>query len=163
MKRSEIRESHLSTQRRLPRRLSSGAYRATRGLHMGDLLSCASGNERPLMRAARFTLALIITLLVAPALAASPMNERQARAAAVQILKGDPYGKTDAQVLKNIAEAQLVTAGSICGAKITRPRWRFEVFVPKARNPSGDNDIRGYLVIDAGTGKLVCAGLPFLD
>ena len=59
--------------------------------------------------------------------------------------------------------AQLITAGSVCGAKLTRPVWRFQVFVPKARNPSGDNDISGYLVIDARTGKLVCAGLPFLD
>ena len=115
------------------------------------------------MRATRITLPLILALLAAPALAAGAMSERQARAAAVAILKGDPYGKSDAQVLKNIAEAQLVTAGSVCNAKVTRPLWRFQVFVPKARNPSGDNDIRGYLVIDARTGKLVCAGLPFLD
>lgn len=96
-------------------------------------------------------------------LAAGAMTESLARAAAVKILKGDPYGKTDKQVLKNVTEAQLVTAGSVCGAKVTHPLWRFQVFVPKARNPSGDNDIRGYLVIDARTGKLVCAGLPFLD
>ncbi len=115
------------------------------------------------MRAKRIALALILALGAAPALAAGAMNERQARAAAVTILKGDPYGKSDAQVLKNITEAQLVTAGSVCGKKVTRPLWRFQVVVPKARNPSGDNDIRGYLVIDARTGKLVCAGLPFLD
>ena len=95
--------------------------------------------------------------------AAGAMTESQARAAAIKILKGDPYGKTDKQVLKNMTEAQLVTAGSVCGDKVTRPVWRFQVFVPKARNPSGDNDIRGYLVIDAHTGKLVCAGLPFLN
>ena len=115
------------------------------------------------MRTRRMVLALTVALLAAPAMAAGAMNERQARAAAVTILKGDPYGKTEAQVLKNITEAQLVTAGSVCGKKVTRPLWRFQVFVPKARNPSGDNDIRGYLAIDAGTGKLVCAGLPFLD
>ena len=115
------------------------------------------------MRAKRLTLALIIALLVTPAQAAGAMTERQARTAAVAILKGDPYGKTDGQVLKNMTEAQLITAGSVCGKKVTRPLWRFQVDVPKARNPSGDNDIKGYLVIDAGTGKLVCAGLPFLD
>ena len=117
--------------------------------------------------AARWTIGVAAAVLLAvsqtAALAAGAMSERQARAAAVQILKGDPYGKTDAQVLKNITEAQLVTAGSICGKKVTRPLWRFQVVVPKARNPSTDSDIRGYLVIDAHTGKLVCAGLPLLD
>ena len=117
--------------------------------------------------AARWTIGVAAAVLLAvsqtAALAAGAMSERQARAAAVQILKGDPYGKTDAQVLKNITEAQLVTAGSICGKKVTRPLWRFQVVVPKARNPSTDSDIRGYLVIDARTGKLVCAGLPLLD
>ncbi len=115
------------------------------------------------MRAKRMVLALTIALLITPALAAGAMSERQARAAAVQILKGDPYGRSNAQVRKNITAAQLVTAGSVCGTKVTRPLWQFQVFVPKARNPSGHNDIRGYLVIDARTGKLVCAGLPFLD
>ena len=117
--------------------------------------------------AARWTIGVAAAVLLAvsqtAALAAGAMSERQARAAAVTILKGDPYGKTDAQVLKNITEAQLVTAGSICGKKVTRPLWRFQVVVPKARNPSTDSDIRGYLVIDAHTGKLVCAGLPLLD
>ncbi len=101
--------------------------------------------------------------LVAPAHAAGAMTEHQARAAAVKILKGDPYGQTDAQVLKNIAGAQLISAGNVCGAKVKRPVWQLQVFVPKARNPSGDSDIKGYLVIDARSGKMVCAGLPFLD
>ena len=107
--------------------------------------------------------AVLLAASQTASLAAGAMSERQARAAAVQILKGDPYGKTDAQVLKNITAAQLIVAGSACGKKVTRPLWQFQVFVPKARNPSGDNDIKGFLVIDAGTGKLVCAGLPFLD
>ena len=46
---------------------------------------------------------------------------------------------------------------------MTRPLWQFQVFVPKAHNPATDSDIKGYLVIDAGTGKFVCAGLPLLD
>ncbi|MBI1202189.1 MAG: hypothetical protein GC182_06725 [Rhodopseudomonas sp.] len=111
----------------------------------------------------RLTLALTVALLATPAVAAGAMNENRARAAAVQILKGDPYGKTDAQVLRNITEAQFITAGSVCGKKVTRPVWQLHVVVPKARNPSGDNDISGYLVIDGHTGKMVCAGLPFLD
>lgn len=115
------------------------------------------------MRSIRPAVALIITMLITPTLAAGAMGERQARSAAVAILKGDPYGKSDAQVLQNITESQLITAGSVCGAKVKRPVWQFQVFVPKARNPSGDSDIRGYLIIDAQTGKMVCAGLPFLD
>jgi hypothetical protein len=120
------------------------------------------------MQAKRIVLALTAALIglaqaAAPALAAGVMTESQARAAAVKILKGDPYGNSNEQVTKNIAGAQLVTAGSVCGAKVRHPLWQFHVVVPKARNPSGDNDIDGFLVIDARTGKLVCAGLPFLD
>ncbi len=107
--------------------------------------------------------ACLAAALTVPAIAAGAMSERQARAAAVEILKGDPYGKTNEQVLKNITEAQFITGGSVCGKKVTRPVWQLHVVVPQARNPSGDNDIRGYLVIDGHTGKLVCAGLPFLD
>jgi hypothetical protein len=111
-----------------------------------------------------FAIALIAALVAAtPAQAAGVMNERQARAAAVAILKGDPYGKTDAAVLRNIEAAQLITAGSVCGRKVTKPLWQFHVVVPKVRNPSGDNAIDGFLVIDGRTGKLDCAGLPFLD
>ncbi len=105
----------------------------------------------------------IAAAAIAPARAAGVMSEQQARAAAVGILKGDPYGKTDKDVLRNIAAAQLVTAGSVCGRKVTKPLWQFHVTVPKQRNPSGDNAIDGYLVIDGKTGKMVCAGLPFLD
>jgi len=116
-----------------------------------------------LVQAKRIALALAAALLVTPTMAAGVMTEREARAAAVAILKGDPYGNSDKQVLENIAAAQLVTAGGVCGAKVTSQVWQLQVFVPKARNPSGDNDIKGYLVIDARTGKMVCAGLPFLD
>jgi hypothetical protein len=115
----------------------------------------------------RIAIALAATFVaaapLAPAQAAGVMNEGQARAAAVKILKGDPYGKTDADVLRNIMAAQLITAGSVCGRKVTRPLWQFHVVVPKARNPSGDNEINGFLVIDGQTGKIDCAGLPFLD
>ena len=99
----------------------------------------------------------------ASAQAAGEMSEQQARTAAAKILKGDPYGDSVDQIMKNIEGAQLITAGSVCGAKVTRPVWQFQVLVPKERNPSGENDIKGYLVIDGQTGKMVCAGLPFLD
>lgn len=105
-----------------------------------------------------------LALCALPARAAGTMTEQQARLAAAKILKGDPYGNTTAQIMRNIEAAQLITAGaSDCGEKVTKPVWQFRVFVPKSRNPSGDNDIKGYLVIDGATGKLICAGLPFLD
>jgi hypothetical protein len=107
---------------------------------------------------------LAAVLAAAPAQAASQMAEPQARAAAATILKGDPYGKTPDQIAKNIASAQLLTAGvTECGSKVSKPVWQFHVVVPKNRNPSGDSEIDGFLVIDARTGKMVCAGLPFLD
>ena len=113
----------------------------------------------------RIAIYIVLTAAVAmaSAQAASVINERQARSAAAQILKGDPYGNSFDQIMKNIEGAQLITAGSVCGAKVTRPVWQFQVLVPKERNPSGENDIKGYLVIDGQTGKMVCAGLPFLD
>ena len=110
----------------------------------------------------------IIVLALAGSLAAvqaaGAMSERQARTAAAKILKGDPYGNTTDQIMQNIAGAQLLTAGATrCGTKVTKPVWQFHVVVPKNRNPSGDSKIDGFLAIDAATGKLVCAGLPFLD
>ena len=110
----------------------------------------------------------IIVLALAGSLAAvqaaGTMSERQARSAAAKILKGDPYGNTPDQIAQNIVRAQLLMAGATrCGTKVTKPVWQFHVVVPKNRNPSGDSKIDGFLAIDAGTGKLICAGLPFLD
>lgn len=115
------------------------------------------------MKRLGMSLALIAVLITAPALAADVMNKRQARAAAVKILQGDPYGSTPADIMRNMQDAQLITAGSVCNAKVTRPVWRLHVVVPKERNPSGDSEIDGYLVIDGQSGKIICAGLPFLN
>ena len=115
------------------------------------------------MKRIALLLALVAALTTAPVLAAGVMNEQQARAAAVKILQGDPYGQTPAAVMRNMQDAQLITAGSVCNAKVSKPVWRLHVVVPKERNPSGDNAIDGYLVIDGQTGKIVCAGLPFLN
>ena len=105
----------------------------------------------------------IATVVTTPSLAAQVMSEKQARVAAAKILKGDPYGNSFDQVMKNVEEAQLITGGSICGARVTKPLWQFRIVVVKERNPAGDSAIRGPLVIDGRTGELVCAGLPFLD
>ncbi len=102
-------------------------------------------------------LALLSALGAAPAGAADLLSESQARAKAVQILLGEPYGKTPADVARNLKESSLITAGSAepCG-RVNKPVWRIHVLV---QNPTID----GYLVLDARTGRIVCAGLPFLS
>ena len=94
--------------------------------------------------------------------AAGPLNEQQARAKAVKILMGDPYGTTTGQVLKTIKDAQLVRDGkTACGEK-KRPVWRFHVVVETpVNNPT--SPINGYLYLDATGGEIVCANLPMLD
>lgn len=110
---------------------------------------------------------LCVLLMMAPVLchAAALLSESLARSKAIALLKGDPYGQTSQEVARNILEGQLITSGDTkCGGTTTRiPVWQFHVLVPAARNPSGDNEIDGYLLLDARTGKLTCAGLPFMD
>jgi len=93
------------------------------------------------------------------------LSEKQARLKAAAILKGDPYGSTVEIAAGRIAKAQLLVSGSTdCGAAtVTKPVWQFLVVVPKGAVPTQDNEIRGYLVLDARTGRMECAGLPFLD
>jgi hypothetical protein len=109
-------------------------------------------------------IALATAFFATSAHAAGVMTEQQARMAAAKLLRGNPYGDTLNQIMKNIESAQLVTSGTVvCGVKVTKPLWQFHILVPEARNPSGDHEINGFLAIDARTGKIACAGLPFLD
>jgi hypothetical protein len=103
-----------------------------------------------------------LILATGPLQAAGPLDEQQARAKAIKILMGDPYGTTIGQVLRTIKDAQLVRDGkTVCGQK-KRPVWRFHVAVEKpVNNPSSPID--GYLYLDATSGKIVCANLPMLD
>jgi hypothetical protein len=94
--------------------------------------------------------------------AAEIMSEQKARLAAAQILKGDPYGQTIPEVLKTITSSQLVVRGSSTCGTVKAPQWVIHVSVPE-RVSNGSDKIEGDLVIDAGTGKMICAGLPFLD
>jgi hypothetical protein len=100
-------------------------------------------------------------LLLSPCLgrAQSQLSEQQARTKAINILKGDPYGKTPAQVMKNIKQVQFARDGKTkaCGAK-NRPVWEFHVVAT-----SGEQHIDGYLALDAVTGRLLCTNLPLLD
>ena len=94
--------------------------------------------------------------------AAGPLAEKQALAKAVAILKGDPYGDTPAAVAANITERRLMPRrDSVCGGGAT-PVWAFRVVIGKPLN-NPDSPIDGWLVIDATSGRTVCATLPFLD
>ena len=102
--------------------------------------------------------AFVLALGLGSAHGAGLLSEQQARAKAIVLLKGDPYGQTDAAVAKNIKQAKLLqnAASQACGRKATV--WEFHVVA------KGDNGpIDGYLALDALSGKMVCANLPFLD
>lgn len=92
---------------------------------------------------------------------AAELGEKQAVKRAVAILKGNPYGATDAEVMANLREHRLgARSDTVCGGGATRV-WSFHVVVPE---PGGDaSPIDGWLVIDAASGRIVCANLPMLD
>jgi hypothetical protein len=102
--------------------------------------------------------AAIVALAFGCAHAASTLSEQQARAKAIAILKGDPYGRTSAEVVGHIKAVRLVQNGEspACGGRTTA--WEFHVVVATA-----DKQIDGYLAIDPQTGKMICANLPLLD
>jgi hypothetical protein len=109
--------------------------------------------------------ALLLALFVTGAAAASFLSEQQARAKAIVVLKGDPYGKTTAAVLQHIKQAVLVRDGKTraCGAQ-NRAAWEFHIVVVTADKDAFQNGtIDGYLALDARNGKLLCANLPLLD
>ncbi|MCE1235796.1 MAG: hypothetical protein LWW93_05495 [Hyphomicrobiales bacterium] len=101
-------------------------------------------------------------LLAAPAFAAEPLSEKAALAKAVAILQGDPYGDTPSEVARNIVDRKLgPRRESICGGGASQV-WSFHVHIDRPKtNPEGAID--GWLVIDGASGRLICAGLPFLD
>ncbi len=97
--------------------------------------------------------------------AASFLSEQQARAKAINILKGDPYGRTPDEVSKNIKQIQFAQDGNTkaCGARKI-PAWEFHVVVVTADKDRFNNGIiNGFLALDARTGKILCANLPLLD
>ncbi len=113
-----------------------------------------------------FAMAAIVALTPGGVHAAPLMSEQQARTKAIHILKGDPYGKTTAEVAQVIKQARLAKNGSTqaCGAKRTPAAWEFHVVVVTAdKDMYNKGVIDGYLAIDARTGKILCANLPQLD
>ncbi len=108
-----------------------------------------------------FPTLLAALLLTTPALAAD-LTERLALAKAVNILRGDPYGDTDARITANITERQWrPRRETVCGGGASMV-WAFHVVVKDAEDHDG-GPIDGWLVIDGRSGRIVCANLPFLD
>ena len=108
---------------------------------------------------------LFLMLGFSGAQAATLLSEQQARTKAINILEGDPYGSSAAEVARNIKETALVRDENTkaCGPKRT-PAWEFHVVVVTADKDRFNNGkIDGYLALDASTGKLLCANLPLLD
>jgi hypothetical protein len=104
-------------------------------------------------------------LTITSAHAAAQLSEQQARTKAIGILKGDPYGRTAAEVAKNIKQARFAADGNskACGARKI-PLWEFHVVVLTDNRDQFDNGkIDGYLALDARSGKMLCANLPLLD
>lgn len=103
--------------------------------------------------------AVLIILALSSAQAGTLLSEQQARAKAIGILKGDPYGTTTAQVTANIKQAQLIRDGHSRACRETKKMlWEFHVVTRTA-----EQRIDGYLALDARTGELVCTNLPLLD
>ena len=100
-----------------------------------------------------------LALVAGPAPAGTLLSQAQARASAVRILRGDPYGRSEAEILAKIKETTLEPGGGTtpCGPR-GGPFWRFRVTVS-----SPDRRIDGYLILDARSGEMICANLPLLD
>lgn len=115
----------------------------------------------PVLRLA-LLLAAGLALAAPTAGAAEPLAEKAALAKAVAVLKGDPYGDTAAAVVAAIRERRLVPRrDTVCGGGASLA-WAFRVVIPKPVN-NPDSPIDGWLVLDAASGRTVCATLPFLD
>jgi hypothetical protein len=91
------------------------------------------------------------------------LSRAQARRTAIEILKGDPYGKSLREVRQNIRGMQFVSAGATKCGRFEFPVWQIHVVVPQGRVKDRTSKIDGWLALNARTGKMICAGLPFLD
>jgi hypothetical protein len=110
--------------------------------------------------------AAMFVLMLRSAGGTSLLSDQQARAKAVEILKGDPYGRTAAaDVAKNIKEVQLVPDGNTkaCGVR-KGPVWEFHIVAVTANKDQFNKGvIDGYLALGAHNGKILYANLPLLD
>ena len=88
---------------------------------------------------------------------------------AANVLLGNPYGATVADVQKHLVASELLTVGSTSKCSkgaVKAASWEFHVVVadrPAGESGSAADPIDGYLTLDGVTGGMSCAGLPFLD
>lgn len=111
-------------------------------------------------------IALVLAYLTNAVAARGLLTEQQAHAKAVMILKGEPYGETYSQISQRIRSATLSPDSMKECGKGRSPAWIFHVRVQKEDLPDHmdkSSDIAGPLVLSAATGKIICAGLPFLN
>lgn len=110
--------------------------------------------------------AILLTVSMPALSQRAALTQPAALQKAIAILHGDPYGKTPAAVRQPIVGTALVVPGSraqdACGPT-KKPVWVFDVAVPATSGPAAHEAIRGALVLDAATGKMERATLPFLD
>jgi hypothetical protein len=85
------------------------------------------------------------------------LDAGQARAKAIDILLGPPYGETKSEVDSNVL-TQVRKHDDYCGTNALS--WQFEVSFADELNSRTET---GLLVLDATSGDMICAGLPYLD
>lgn len=93
--------------------------------------------------------------------AAGFLTKDQALRRAVRILMGNPYGQTFDEVNRTIKSQDLTPPyHPRCG----NPRWQWVFNVATSdRANLGQGAINGWLCIDAATGAMTLASLPYLD
>ena len=101
---------------------------------------------------------LLLTLQgTAPAWAAD-LTAPAAQDAAIMILLGDPYGATVDEVKRNIKRQERVGRDDPdCSADA----WKFRIEVEPSEHQS--DGISGFLCLSPKTGKMLSAGLPYLE
>jgi len=161
-----IGDSYVGTARVFSRYCAQPMAYTMQGYVQGDTVIVLEG-QRPVFDNCRQTGALRYESLrfdylysdtpPAPVPTASGRIDTVARATerAIDILLGDPYGRTRDQTLAMISG---VTRGGACGADT----WTVQVNVPAAKQ-NGGQGISGYLGITSGSGNIACTNLPFLD
>ena len=104
-------------------------------------------------------LAAIFAAFAQPTEAMRILSEESARSAAIGALLGKPYGWTFDDVSRVVAAGRFVEADAkrMCAGN-GAPVWEF----PVSTTHEGMS-LRGVIQINARTGKLDCANLPFLD
>lgn len=82
------------------------------------------------------------------------LTEEQARALAVSMLLGDPYGRTEADVLRTITRTTRSTENG-------KTEWVFDIRVPGS--PDLPEGIAGQLRVDASNSRVATRDLPFIE